>query len=259
MDNKIIYEQHNWEQLDTSRLAHKIRKVLENIPADVRSIIDIGCGNGVITNELGKKYQVLGVDRSRRALEFVNTPKLEASCDAIPVEGPFDMVFSSELLEHLPDQVFYDTIKEFKRLARKYIFITVPNGENPEKLSIRCPSCGYIFNRPNHLRSFRVQDFEKLFPEYTIIRSFPFGKKVRYYHPLLLNLKRKMSPPTAWIPYYWIPCTDRQAICPRCEHQFFYPWRFHTLAFAVDVVNVLVSPKKPYWLFVLMEKKEAYV
>lgn len=259
MDNKIIYEQHNWEQLDTSRLAPKILKVLENIPADVRSIIDIGCGNGVITNELGKKYQVLGVDRSRRAIEFVNTPKLEASCDAIPVEGPFDMVFSSELLEHLPDQVFYDTIKEFKRLAGKYIFITVPNGENPDKLSIRCPSCGYIFNRPNHLRSFRVQDFNKLFPEYTIIRSFTFGKKVRYYHPLLLNLKRKISPATAWIPYYWIPRTDRHAICPRCEHPFFCPWRFHPLAFAVDVANVLVSPKKPYWLFVLMEKKEAHV
>ncbi len=259
MDNKTIYEQHNWESLDTARLMPKIQKVLENIPADVHTIIDIGCGNGVITNELGKKYNVLGVDRSRRALEFVQTPKLEASCDAVPVEGPYDMVFSSELLEHLPEQVFTDTIKEFKRLSGKYIFITVPNGENPNKLSIRCPSCGYIFNRPNHLRSFTVNDFERLFPEYRIVRSFAFGKRVRYYQPWLLNLKRKISPPVSWIPYYWIPREGRNTICPRCEHAFYYPWRFHMLAFAVDVANVLVSPKKPYWLFVLLEKKQEHV
>ncbi len=237
----------------------KIQQVMQSIPADVKTLIDIGCENGVITNELGKKYDVLGVDRSRKALEFVQTPKIEASCDAVPVEGPFDMVFSSELLEHLPENVFNETIKEFKRLARKYIFITVPNGENPDKLSIKCPACSYIFNRPNHLRSFSVKDFERLFPEYRIIKWFDFGKKVRYYNPLLLKIKRKISPPISWIPYYWIPKEERNTICPRCEHAFYYSWRFHPMALAVDVFNVLVSPKKPYWLFVLMEKKEEHV
>lgn len=259
MDSKQIYEHYDWQKLDLGKLGPKVQKVLENIPSDVKTIVDIGCGNGVITNALGKKYEIIGVDRSHRALEFVETPKVEASCDDVPLEGPFDMVFSSELLEHLPEPVFNKTIKEFKRLARKYIFITVPNGENPDKLSIKCPSCGFVFNRPNHLRSFQLRDFERLFSEYRIIHSFVFGKKVRYYRPWLVNLKRSLSPAVSWIPYYWIPPEDRNAVCPQCEQCFYYPWRFHPLAFFLDVANVLVSPKKPYWLFVLMEKKEGHV
>ena len=255
-DSALFYEEFDWEGFKEESIKGKIRKILEVIPEDVHSIIDIGCGNGLITNVLGKNYDVTAVDRSEKALSFVKTKKIKASSDNIPVEdASFDMVFSSELLEHLEDETFEKTIKEFKRLTKKYLFITVPNDENPDKLSIKCPSCQFIYNSPSHLRSFKPQDFNELFPEYKMISSFTFGKKVRYYNRQLLHLKKRVSPARSWTPYYWMPENKRKTICPNCEHEFENLYKFNIMAAFIDMLNVIVSPKKSYWLFVLLEKK----
>lgn len=256
MDNKNIYEKYDWSSFKEAALKGKIQKVVELIPEQVNTIVDIGCGNGIITNILGAGFAVTGVDRSENALQFVETNKIQASADNIPLpDAYFDLVFSSEMLEHLEDEVFTKAISEMKRLTNQYIFITVPNAENPDKLLIKCPSCKYIYNSPNHLRSFRAQDFESLFPEYEVIETLTFGKKVRYYNPQLLQAKKRLSPPISWIPYYWMPKEKRNTICPKCENEFENRYRFNPIATAIDLINVVVSPKKPYWLFVLMAKK----
>ncbi len=256
MDNKNIYEKFDWSALQESHLKEKISKVIEMIPDDVKSIVDIGCGNGVITNVLGLQYRVTGVDRSEHALRMVKTEKLNASADHIPLpDHSFDMGFSSELFEHLKDDVLQGAIREINRLSKKYIFITVPNDENPDKLSIQCPECKYTYNSPNHLRSFKPTDFHRLFPEHKIISTFTFGTRVRYYNSHLLTIKKRISPPRSWIPNYWMPENKRQTICPKCEHKFVNRYQFNPIATFMDIFNVIVSPKKPYWLFVLMEKK----
>ena len=256
MDNKIIYEYQDWTKLDKETLNPKINKLYNTIPKSVKSIIDIGCGNGVITNELAKKYKIIGVDRSEAALKHVKCDSIQCSSDSIPIpDSSFDLVFSSELLEHLEDDKYSGTIKEMKRLSRQFILITVPNSENPDKLSIKCPSCGYVYNRPNHLRSFHLSDFQRDFPEYKILENFTCGKKVRYSNPQLLTFKLRYSPSTSWIPYYWIDRQNRNTICPSCENHFSFPYIFHPISFLCDVLNVTVSPKKPYWLFILLEKQ----
>jgi len=256
MDNTIVYDKYDWSNIDFKHLKGKIEKILDVIPADVETIMDIGCGNGIITNILGQKFEVTAVDRSEHALSFVETKKVQASCDNIPVsDKSYDMVFSSELLEHLNDEVLAGTVAEIKRLTKKYIFITVPNNENADKLSIKCAKCKYIYNSPNHLRSFDINKLQSLFQEHKLIDTFTFGKKVRYYNRGLLKVKTKLSPSSSWIPYYWIPKEKRNTTCPSCEHSFHYDYKFNPISFGVDVLNVLISPKKPYWLFAVFEKK----
>ena len=196
MDNKTIYEKFDWSALKESHLQGKITKVIELIPDDVITIADIGCGNGVITNVLGQQFEVTGIDRSKHALSMVNTKKLKASADDIPLPDDSFDIFNGE-------------IEEIKILSKKYIFITVPNDENHDKLSIKCPKCDYIYNSPNHLRSFRSNDFNTLFHEYRIVTTFVFGKRVRYYNPQLLKRKKKTSPPRSWIPNYWMKESKR--------------------------------------------------
>lgn len=256
MDNKAVYENFDWGSFKSESLKDKVSRVVQSIPDDVETIVDIGCGNGLITNILGQKYDVTAIDRSENALSFVETKKLKSSSDKIPLEDDtFDMVFSSELLEHLTDEVLEGTVAEFKRLSKKYIFITVPNDENPDKLSIKCPECDYIYNSPNHLRSFDIKKLQNLFSDYDLITNFTFGKNVRFYNKSLLKAKIKLTPGSSWIPYYWMSKDKRNTTCPSCENSFYNNYSFNPLAFGLDIMNILISPKKPYWLFAVFKKK----
>jgi len=256
MDNKVLYEKFDWSKLKQEHLKEKIKKILDNIPSDVYSIIDVGCGNGVITNILGDSYDVTAVDRSAAALEYVNTKKIQSSSDKIPLDDKsFDMVFSSELLEHLPLEILEGTISEFKRLSKKYIFITVPNDESSDKLSIKCPECSYIYNYPNHLSSFSDEKIQSLFPNFKLINTFTFGRKTRYYNKGILKLKKKITPSNSWIPNFWIEKSKRNAFCPKCEHEFYNKYKFNPIATILDIINVIISPKKPFWMFVILERK----
>ncbi|MGV3631569.1 MAG: class I SAM-dependent methyltransferase [Bacteroidota bacterium] len=254
-DNEKFYEAFDWSTFTDAN--ENIKAVKEFIPEDVHSIIDIGCGNGLITNELGKTYRVLGVDRSKKALEFVTTEKLESSCDHIDVaDESFDMVFSSELLEHLNDEIYFGTLKEFKRISKKYILISVPFDESLSKGKIQCEKCNYIYHRNLHMRSFNEEVFKTHFPEYKVLKSRSFGLKVRKYNASLAKIKHKVSPTRSWIPTYMTKNETRATLCPNCEHQFKYPYKFNLLAFMCDCLNVAVSPKIPYWFIILLEKKQ---
>ncbi|MBK8628516.1 MAG: hypothetical protein IPN86_24085 [Saprospiraceae bacterium] len=40
------------------------------------------------------------------------------------------MALSSEVLEHLPEEIYNSTTKELSRISKKYILISVPNDES---------------------------------------------------------------------------------------------------------------------------------
>jgi SAM-dependent methyltransferase len=255
MDNKNFYEQYQWHSIDKVGLDSKIKRIIGTIPNDVVSVIDIGCGNGVITNELAGKYDVTGVDRSRRALESLKTKSVCASSDAIPLPDlSFDLVFSSEMLEHLDNQTLSASIDEMKRLSKKYILITVPNAENLNKFLVKCPNCKFRFNHSYHLQSLDITRLTKLFTGFTVKNYFEYGPGVRTYNNMLSRWKVRMCPSASWFPYFANHTKDEQNMCPSCEHVFYHNYRFHLLAFGIDVLNVLISPKRPYWIFMLFEK-----
>lgn len=73
----------------------------------VRSICDLGCGNGHITGRLAKLgYQVTGVDASASGIQiarraYPNVNFVEALIDRELSLGQFDLVVSSDVIEHM--------------------------------------------------------------------------------------------------------------------------------------------------------------
>lgn len=73
----------------------------------VRSICDLGCGNGHITGRLAKLgYQVTGVDASASGIQIARRayPQVEFVKALIDRElslGQFDLVVSSDVIEHM--------------------------------------------------------------------------------------------------------------------------------------------------------------
>ncbi len=257
MDSLEYYEKFDWDnaKLD-QKIRNKISLIIDAIPNEVKSITDVGCGDGTISNKLDEKFNVTAIDRSFNALKYVKTKKIQASADQLPVKSnSTDLVFSSEMIEHLPEDIFVNAVVEIKRISRKYIFLTFPNNENIEKQVTRCIKCGYNFNKSYHLRSININTIKHLFPEYKVVTQFEYGMKIRDYNRVLSTLKHKLTPSTAWIPSFWTPNQKRTTMCPNCGHEFEIPYKFNLLAYSFDILNILISKKRPYQLCVLLERK----
>lgn len=182
----------SWDPLDTPPEAECARReaVFDAIPPDVRSLLDVGCGSGFITNPLAERVEtVVGCDLSAEALRRVHG--LKCLCNATELCMPhrsFDLVLSTELLEHVPQRFYQSVLAELQRVARKYLLVSVPCGESLGAGLARCPDCGSIFHAWGHVRAFRSSDLSTLFPGFDLLRLIRVGSAPRY--PVSVGLVR---------------------------------------------------------------------
>ena len=114
------------------------RATLENIPLGLRTLIDIGCGDGTYTNELKRlrnEMNIEGTDPAEIAIAHAkrNFPDIDffVSNILIPVSfinRYYDMAILRGVLHHLSDQ--QEAIINTLSLA-DYMLIIEPNGNNP--------------------------------------------------------------------------------------------------------------------------------
>jgi len=85
---KGYYEQDIlWSTSLSDREIERIRATIRLIPFDVRSILDVGCGDGRITNQIADLYPnklVVGIDISQRALQHVQAKAIRGSAECLP-------------------------------------------------------------------------------------------------------------------------------------------------------------------------------
>jgi len=140
------------------------KEVISLIPSDVKSILDIGCGEGTFLNMLEDKISTVGLDVSRTALRYVKKQKVQGDIANLPFKSrSFDLVTCLEVLEHLKQDAFINGISEIKRVAKKYIIVSVPNEEPLEYFLVVCPACNCHFNSVGHVRSFSHTSLKELF------------------------------------------------------------------------------------------------
>lgn len=268
--HKEYYEQPVfWEKdyMKDPEEKKRIEEIINCIPVDVKSILDVGCGNGTFLNTLTsffpKRFNALiGMDTSREALKHSRTRKILGNIDNIPFKNNcFDLLTALEVLEHLPQEDFQKGILELQRVSRKYLIITVPNDQNLELLLVRCPKCCCCFNPYFHLRSFNKNYLNGLLSDFKLIEIKELGNTVKsyptYYTKLqyLLQVWRKVSPPPT-------------AICPQCgfhpkkiaynskNNSNFSNFLWNFILLFNRLVKLLIIPKeKRRWLVAIYEKK----
>jgi len=214
------YEQEAvWGKELNEREQSRINSTLRLVPKGLSSLLDIGCGDGRLTNRLGDFYpRVVGVDISEEALRYVRTEKVKASVEALPFkDGSFDVVLSTELIEHLPDEVYRTAIAEIKRVARKWILVGVPWKEQLSIAQGRCIRCATKFHLNYHYRNFNSSQLQKIFaPEFALVTYQQTGSEKAYYVSPLLWIKRYIGGIWARTP---------TTICPKCN-VYLYPGGF---------------------------------
>jgi 2-polyprenyl-3-methyl-5-hydroxy-6-metoxy-1,4-benzoquinol methylase len=140
------------------------------------SVLDVGCGEGVLTFQWA---QALG-DRPVVGLDLAD-PKLEAEwrarsrsnlsyvagdAEQLPFgEAEFDLVTAIETLEHVPRPEA--AVAEMRRVARRHLLVSVPREPLWRGLNLaRGAYVSNLGNTPGHVNHWSKRSFERLLSEY---------------------------------------------------------------------------------------------
>lgn len=151
----------------------RVEQTLALIVPDVRTVLDLGCGDGTVSNPLTSKgLSVTGVDISAKALQYLEGKGVLGSLDGLPFPRLFfDMVICAEVLEHLPIEVYEKALQEIERVAGGYIIVTTPNEEHLPASFVKCEHCGFVFHADLHVRTFDRALHRTLFQEFELTKT----------------------------------------------------------------------------------------
>ncbi|MDD1775834.1 MAG: class I SAM-dependent methyltransferase [Candidatus Methanomethylicus sp.] len=112
---------------------------------DSCTVLDLGCGYGLfgtlLRYERDHRGIIIGLDaygpylrKIKRYSGSIYDAFIVADARYLPFrDGAVDVVFASEIIEHLPKQGGYRIIEEAERAAKKRIIITTPRGHIPQE------------------------------------------------------------------------------------------------------------------------------
>ena len=137
--------------------------------AEPRSVLDVGCGEGVLTLEWAERLgdgRVVGMDLADPKLEAEwskrTRPNLEyraGDATELPFpDGEFDVACAVEVLEHVPDPE--RTLAEMARVADRWLLVSVPR--EPIWRAMNMARGAYVRdlgNTPGHLNHWSKRSF----------------------------------------------------------------------------------------------------
>jgi len=132
---------------DRKRLDFIVKALREHLPENA-VVLDVGCGNGVISRGLGRHgFQVLGIDVSEktianaRALNDLPNVRFEViSAEQLAVsETKYHAVVCSEVLEHLNQPELLLNVIHASLHDTGVVIVTVPNGKGPRETFVTKP------------------------------------------------------------------------------------------------------------------------
>lgn len=196
---------HNLQPSDVDRFA----ATLAMLPPPPGSILDAGCGTGVLADvalELG--YQATGLDTDPAVMAHMTAPAKVGSIAAIPLDDrSVDLAVANEVLEHLPVDVYPAAVTELARVATRAVIVSVPNAESLEAASTQCPMCRATYSIHGHVRRFERRDMPHLIPGFTMDALEKVGPYKLRHRSIEWVIRRRML--GRWP-------SQPGAVCPQC-------------------------------------------
>lgn len=124
------FENYYWWHIGRSKIIYKLLK--NYLPRDNSfDILDVGCGTGINLGILEKFGKVVGVDPSKKALQFTRQRGfknlIKASAEKLPFPDKcFNLVTALDVIEHIADDL--KALKELHRVLKSQglLLVTVP-------------------------------------------------------------------------------------------------------------------------------------
>jgi 2-polyprenyl-3-methyl-5-hydroxy-6-metoxy-1,4-benzoquinol methylase len=172
------YDKYGSTNPVVKRLMAGFERTLEELftQAAPRSVLDVGCGEGVLTHRWAQKpgvERIVGIDLDdpelHEAWKERQAPNLEyrvMKAENLPfADGEFEAASAIEVLEHVPDPEH--TLSEMARVASSWLLVSVPR--EPLWRGLNMARGAYLRdlgNTPGHLNHWSKRRFVELLGRY---------------------------------------------------------------------------------------------
>jgi ubiquinone/menaquinone biosynthesis C-methylase UbiE len=178
------YDKYGSTNPVVKRLMAGFERTLDELwaKASPRSVLDVGCGEGVLTHQWAMRLRdgrVVGIDLEDPALqaewERRRAPNLEyrvMKAESLPFgEAEFELAAAIEVLEHVPDPEH--TVAEMARVARGgHLLVSVPREPLWRGLNLaRGAYVRELGNTPGHVNHWSRRAFVALLSRYGEVRE----------------------------------------------------------------------------------------
>ena len=165
------------------RLMNGFESTLDELwqKASPESILDVGCGEGVLTEQWADKLgagRIVGIDlddpklkaewdkRRRANLEY----RVEDATHLSFADNEFDMASAIEVLEHVPDPE--RTVAEMARVAKRWLLVSVPR--EPLWRGLNMARGAYwkdLGNTPGHINHWSKRNFVSMLSQHGTVEE----------------------------------------------------------------------------------------
>ena len=177
------YDKYGSTNPVVKRLMAGFERTLEELftRAAPRSVLDVGCGEGVLTHQWAQKpgvERIVGIDLDDPALHEAwkerQAPNLEyrvMKAENLPFAGDeFEAASAIEVLEHVPDPEH--TLAEMARVASSWLLVSVPR--EPLWRGLNMARGAYLRdlgNTPGHLNHWSRKAFVELLSKHGTVEE----------------------------------------------------------------------------------------
>ncbi|MCF6210134.1 MAG: class I SAM-dependent methyltransferase [Gammaproteobacteria bacterium] len=186
----------------------RFKETFDLLP-EAGTVLEIGFNDMRMSRLLAERYDVYGIDLLRsvnKKIQSEHDLKLSyASIEDLPFpDNSFDMVLCAQVLEHLPESVLKKGVQELARVARQWVFVSVPYCQRVWNENYKCTQCGFIGHSMEHLYYFDKQRLLSLFPGWRTETFDLVGSQPGYAPDRLYSIANKLG--NSWSTLYW-KCT----------------------------------------------------
>jgi len=164
---------------DESETYSKAKFIFEHV-AEVNSILDVGCGGGILLYQLRKFYPQCYMKGLEPNLEYAEMVRHKLHIDVIEefyteegIEEKFDLTVSTNVIEHMHDFTLFWRAAATNIHSKKYLFVEIPSVDNFDSLDLShdvFASPHLYFLSPHHVTDLAKNSGFTLMIDATIVK-----------------------------------------------------------------------------------------
>jgi SAM-dependent methyltransferase len=231
----------------------RTRDLLAMVPKNLSTVLDVGARDGHFSRLLTEHFEsVTALDLTMPQFDFERVRPVQGDVTKLQFpDNSFDVVFCTEVLEHIPS--LEKACSEISRVAGHALVIGVPYKQDTRLDRTTCNHCGRTNPPWGHLNTFDEHKLSRLFSDCRVIRTSFVGTTNDQTNALSTWLMDLAGNP--WGVY------DQDEPCVHCFKQMSPPTSpsfaqklSAAMALRLNRLQARFNPTHPNWIHMLFQK-----